>query len=74
VDIALLVARLVLATVFGAAGAAKVSGREGTRVTAAAFGGQPGLTGPGHLTRLGQLRLAASASARAVSTRARCSR
>ena len=45
-NIALLVARLVLATVFGAAGAAKVSGREGTRVTAAAFGVPAGLTGP----------------------------
>jgi len=46
VNIALLVARLVLATVFGAAGAAKVSGREGIRVTAAAFGVPAGLTGP----------------------------
>jgi peroxiredoxin len=46
VNIALLVARLVLATVFGAAGAAKVSGREGTGVTAAAFGVPAGLTGP----------------------------
>ena len=45
-NIALLVARLVLATVFGAAGAAKVSGREGIRVTAAAFGVPAGLTGP----------------------------
>jgi len=46
VNIALLVARLVLATVFGAAGAAKVSGRDGTRATAAAFGVPAGLTGP----------------------------
>jgi thiol-disulfide isomerase/thioredoxin len=46
VNIALLVARLVLATVFGAAGVAKISGREGTRVTAAAFGVPAGLTGP----------------------------
>jgi peroxiredoxin len=46
VNIALLVARLVLATVFGAAAAAKISGREGTRVTAAAFGVPAGLTGP----------------------------
>jgi hypothetical protein len=46
VNIALLVARLVLATVFGAAGAAKVSGRDGTRVTAAAFGVPARLTGP----------------------------
>ncbi len=45
-NIALLVARLVLATVFGAAGAAKVSGRDGTRVTAAAFGVPARLTGP----------------------------
>ena len=45
-NIALLVARLVLATVFGAAAAAKISGREGTRVTAAAFGVPAGLTGP----------------------------
>ena len=45
-NIALLVARLVLATVFGAAGAAKVSGRDGTRATAAAFGVPAGLTGP----------------------------
>src|SRR5689334_9377140 len=45
-SIALLVARLVLATVFGAAGTAKISGREGTRVTAAAFGVPAGLTGP----------------------------
>jgi thiol-disulfide isomerase/thioredoxin len=46
VNIALLVARLVLATVFAAAGAAKVSGRDGTRATAAAFGVPAGLTGP----------------------------
>jgi uncharacterized membrane protein YphA (DoxX/SURF4 family) len=46
VNIALLVARLVLAAVFGAAGAAKVSGRDGTRVTAAAFGVPARLTGP----------------------------
>jgi peroxiredoxin len=46
VNIALLVARLVLATVFGAAGAAKAAGRERTRVTAAAFGVPAGLAGP----------------------------
>jgi len=46
VNIALLVARLVLATVFGAAGAAKIGGRDGTRATAAAFGVPAGLTGP----------------------------
>ncbi len=45
-NIALLVARLVLATVFGAAGAAKISGRDGTRATAAAFGVPARLTGP----------------------------
>jgi peroxiredoxin len=46
VNIALLVARLVLATVFGAAGAAKVCGRDGTRATAAAFGVPAGMAGP----------------------------
>jgi peroxiredoxin len=46
VNIALLVARLVLATVFGAAGAAKLSGRDGTRAAAAAFGVPARLTGP----------------------------
>jgi peroxiredoxin len=38
VNAALLAARLVLAAVFCAAGAAKLSGRAGTRATAAAFG------------------------------------
>lgn len=45
-NIALLVARLVLAAVFGTAGVAKVFGRDGTRATAAAFGVPARLTGP----------------------------
>ena len=45
-NIALLVARLVLASVFGAAGAAKISGRDSTRATATAFGVPARLTGP----------------------------
>jgi hypothetical protein len=49
VNTALLVARLVLATVFGAAGVAKVSGRDGTRATAAAFGVPARLGGPAAL-------------------------
>jgi hypothetical protein len=46
VNTALLVARLALATVFGAAGVAKVFGRDGTRATAAAFGVPARLGGP----------------------------
>jgi thiol-disulfide isomerase/thioredoxin len=46
VNAALLAARLVLAAVFCASGAAKLSGRTGTRATAAAFGVPAPLTGP----------------------------
>jgi peroxiredoxin len=46
VNTALLVARLVLAMVFGAAGVAKVAGRDGTRATAGAFGVPARLGGP----------------------------
>jgi thiol-disulfide isomerase/thioredoxin len=46
VNAALLAARLVLAAVFCASGAAKLSDRTGTRATAAAFGVPAPLTGP----------------------------
>jgi thiol-disulfide isomerase/thioredoxin len=46
VDAALLVARLVLAAVFGASGTAKLFDRAGTRATAAAFGVPAPLSGP----------------------------